>query len=296
MSVTYSLHGNLPNAIEKVYNVFPGRYEFMYPCDERDNCEPYKVTLSPGKYQIELWGANGGYVIYDGCSCKNKVVYGGLGGYTAATIKLETTKTFYLFIGAGGHDFPYEYAFDSYNGGGYSQEASGGGGGTDLLLSDQYTNSIDVLKTRILIAGGGGGSDCNGYGGAGGGLIGGNATNGGKGGTQSAGGAGGIPGDLWHGAHGNAYSSAGGGGGLYGGGFGTSKDGCGNGGGGGSSYASKDFTDVILLHGDDNNILYPIHFQKGVNGAARITIISPASQCHSNSFSFIKFSYLFIIL
>ena len=296
MSLTYSLYGTLSDAVEKVFKPYPGVYEFKYPCTSRKECIPYEVKLSPGNYKIELWGANGGQMVWDGCTCNNNVVYGGLGGYTSAKLRVRNPKTYYLFIGGGGHDYPYSNNFNAFNGGGYSVGAAGGGGSTDIRESDEYSDNKEILKTRILIAGGGGGSDCNGVGGAGGGLIGGNATNGGKGGTQSEGGSGGIPGNLWHGAFGNYQSSAGGGGGYYGGGYGTSNENCGNGGGGGSSYASKDFDDVLLYHGDEV-IPYPTLFEKGVNGAARISKISRITCCiYTISNNLFRFSYIFVII
>ena len=184
MSVTYSLNVENQDASEQVFTPYQGVYEFKYPCTSRENCVPYKVSLSQGKYRIELWRSNGGQIVYNGCTCKNKVIYGGKGGYTTAILNVKKYTTYYVFIGGGGHDYPYQSHFFSYNGGGYAVWATGGGGSTDLRKSPEYGDTEEILKNRILIAGGGGGSDCNGIGGAGGGLIGGNATYGGTGGTH----------------------------------------------------------------------------------------------------------------
>jgi hypothetical protein len=267
------LHHEIPDAESKYRKAEVISYVFNYPCSSLETCFPYEVSLKRGRYIIELWGANGGNMMWHGCSCLNKLVYGGKGGYTSGVLTVSKPTTVYLYIGASGHNFPPDNGYvNSYNGGGYGTHATGGGGSTDVRLVPGEAGSDSSIKSRILIAGGGGGSDCGGRGGPGGGLIGGNATSGGTGGTQTSGGIGGINGKLWQGAYGEYQSSAGGGGGYYGGGFGTSSIDCGNGGGGGSSFASPLFSEVVMLNGNDTLIPWPSSLGREniINGAARI--------------------------
>ena len=223
-----------------------GRYqEFTVPAD--------------GEYDIELWGAQGG-VIWSG----------GKGAYTKGTIYLKKGTKIYLYV--GGNTIS---ATPGWNGGGEGGSNSGedrrlgygGGGATDIRLEKTSVltawNDFDSLKSRIMVAAGGGGDAqryytaqsgyySNGYGGAGGGLIGYNGTVGtsagswqvpgniGIGSTQSMGGYP-LSSHVATSMSGFGYSKstidtgAGGGGGYYGGG--SSHLG-GAGGAGGSSYIS----------------------------------------------------------
>ena len=125
---------------------------YPYPCpDNNITCHPLTITLDPGSWFIELWGAgasNGG-------------------GYTAGILPLYHKLTVYAYL--GGQEMPTgdNAGYGGYNGGGDAclyQSGSASGGGA----------------TRIIVAGGGGGSDnCfkweysaddDGSGGAGGGL------------------------------------------------------------------------------------------------------------------------------
>ena len=217
---------------------------------------PYTVTLDPGYYKIELWGASGGG-------------YGGKGGYTSAKIRIETSTTYYLYIGGQGGVSTNSNATGGCNGGGhgyhgndeiYNRENAGGGGATDIRTIQNDLNS------RILIAAGGGGSGIAFAGGDAGGEIGYNGigwinnniwTNG-TGATQTEGGIGGYyfteevgaeNGSLGFGGQGIGidFSGGGGGAGLYGGGGAYE-----SGGGGGSSYINPDkFIDGILKSGRD---------------------------------------------
>lgn len=207
------------------------------------------VTLNPGSYQVELWGANGG----DGSQGT-----GGKGGYSTGTLTVTSPTTYYIYVGGKGSTASSSTP-GGWNGGGsclgtYSSGYNGGtgGGGTDIRTSENTT-----YADRIIVAGGGGGgtgySTYTGNGGNGGGLTGENgtssrgATYAGGGGSQTAGGAnatGGIssyslPGSL--GVGGNYTGTLGGtagGGGYYGGGSGH----WGGAGGGGSSYIGPEIT------------------------------------------------------
>lgn len=156
----------------------------------------YTVPVT-GYYQLEVWGAEGGYRTSD--------TYSGKGGYSTGEIYLTKGTVLYIYVGGNGTNH------NGYNGGGLSgcTAANGcgttiyGGGGTDIRINSQS------LYARVIVAGGGGsvGGATN-LGGAGGGTTGGYAGNAdgtggyydevcgtnaiycGQGGTQTAGGAG----------------------------------------------------------------------------------------------------------
>lgn len=189
------------------------------------------VTLNPGRYKLECWGAQGGY--------RSSSSYGGLGGYSVGEISLEKQTTLYVYVGGSGNTGKTNGGF---NGGGKRSTYNGGGGATDIRVG------TDSLYARVIVAGGGGSDGATNKNGMyGGGETGGTATqnygSGGGGGTQTAGGTGGNsnPGTFGQGGEGKAASNGfagAGGGGWYGGG-GSYPDGSGDddrGGGGGSGF------------------------------------------------------------
>ena len=220
---------------------------------EKNSSIPYSITLDPGHYKIELWGASGG-------NTKGGEGKAGKGGYAQAEIFLNETKTYFLYIGGqGGESYDNLAAIGGCNGGGNgffgtnqtNHDGNGGGGGATDIRTNQDLNS------RILVASGGGGSGIGFPGGDGGateGFLGGGWYNtyegwnetytGGTGGTQYQGGNGGIfkdnnnlnfapNGTLGYGGsgHGIQFHGGGGGGGYYGGGGSFE-----SGGGGGSGF------------------------------------------------------------
>lgn len=189
------------------------------------------VTLKPGRYKLECWGAQGGY--------RGSASYGGLGGYSVGEISLEKQATLYVYVGGSGNTGKTNGGF---NGGGARATYNGGGGATDIRVG------TDSLYARVIVAGGGGSDGATNKNGMyGGGETGGSSTqsygSGGGGGTQTAGGTGGSgnAGTFGQGGEGKAASSGyagAGGGGWYGGG-GSYPDGSGDddrGGGGGSGF------------------------------------------------------------
>ena len=196
---------------------------------------------------------------------------GGKGGRVQGILNVTPNQTLYLFVGA----YPTKNSPEFYN------------------ASDIRTSNADfsISENRIVVAGGGGNSgrgsntadvSC-GNGGAGGGLIGGTGgiiyqSNGGAGGTQSAGGAGGRStgsyplqghdGRKGYGGYGGynnlttAYYGGTGGAGWYGGGGGSmqSYNAYYNaGGGGGSSYTDASLcSDVVHTQGYNNGAGYVI--------------------------------------
>lgn len=189
------------------------------------------VTLKPGRYKLECWGAQGGY--------RSSSSYGGLGGYSVGEISLDKKTDIFVYVGGSGNTGK---ANGGFNGGGKRATYPGGGGATDIRIG------TDSLYARVIVAGGGGSDGATNKNGMyGGGETGGTATqnygSGGGGGTQTAGGTGGSgnAGTFGQGGEGkaasNGYAGAGGGG-WYGGG-GSYPDGSGDddrGGGGGSGF------------------------------------------------------------
>lgn len=185
-----------------------------------------QVTLQPGLYKLEVWGAQGGCF---SSSTINK------GGYSVGYLNLTNATNAYVHTGGQPASITSGSAGTvnpgGYNGGGSAQTVSysstttygqGGGGGTDIRL---VSNS---LYNRVIVAGGGAGASdaSSSYKVHGGGTTGGNGS-GSFGGTQTTGGSSNTLGTFGQGA--NAvpsstnykYAASGGGGGWYGGGSST---------------------------------------------------------------------------
>lgn len=110
------------------------------------------VTLEPGKYVLECWGAQGGY--------RSNSSYGGKGGYSTGTLTLTQKTTIYIYVGGSGNSVTS--ASNSiypggFNGGGYRYNYKGGGGATDIRIGSAS------LYARIIVAGGGGSDGSSGY-------------------------------------------------------------------------------------------------------------------------------------
>ena len=133
------------------------RYVFQKP-------GKYNVTLPPGYYRFEAWGAQGG----KGCVNGTHKAEGGRGAYVSGYISFKTPTTFFCFVGGTGGDGSKEKstrAYGGYNGGGRGgadtndDEGSGGGGGaSDIRTIDNDLNNETSLKSRIIVAAGGSGS------------------------------------------------------------------------------------------------------------------------------------------
>lgn len=240
------------------------------------NC-PYsgsaiQITLPKGTYKLECWGAQGG------TSTKNSLGVGGLGGYAAGTLTLNTNTILYLLSGGQGSSTTNTNAQQGggFNGGGHGTTTSttypctGGGGASDIRIGQ------NSLYARVIVAGGGGGGfyfNKSNYaeGGRGGGTDGsqghhlGSSTSytSGVGGSQTSPGTSYFGtsvasstrtdgGGFGYGANAltNASYSIGGGGGWYGGGSARRA-----GGGGGSGYvynssSSANYPSGCLLNSD----------------------------------------------
>ena len=104
------------------------------------------VTLAPGNYRLEVWGAQGG----DGRSYSNSSYfsYGGNGGYSKGEINLSTQTTIYIYVGGKGGRISTNTvssgstALGGYNGGGSGLRygMSGGGGATHIAT---YSGTLE---------------------------------------------------------------------------------------------------------------------------------------------------------
>lgn len=132
-----------------------------------------EVTLPPGRYKLQCWGAQGGNSgSYSGTGSK--------GGYSEGEITLTEVTTLYIFVGGkGGNGSSTSLVNGGWNGGGGSVGRSSynsgntygisypacGGGATDIALvtsgmsySGGRTNrSAASLLSRFIVAGGGAG-------------------------------------------------------------------------------------------------------------------------------------------
>ncbi len=132
------------------------------------------VTLVPGRYRFEVWGAQGGY--------RSSSSYGGLGGYSLGELTVQDAAiAAFVLVGGSGNTGGTGGGF---NGGGQRGSHNGGGGATDIRLL------INDLLHRVIVAGGGGSDGASDKaGGYGGGESGQSRTDnygtGGYGGTQT---------------------------------------------------------------------------------------------------------------
>uniref|UniRef100_UPI00203E58D0 glycine-rich protein n=1 Tax=Odoribacter lunatus TaxID=2941335 RepID=UPI00203E58D0 len=125
------------------------------------------ITLVPGEYVMECYGAEGGR------GRTNWVLdeYGGNGAYTKGTILLSSSQLFYAYVGGKGYDSgtngKYTGADGGWNGGGAGgndknkdtkpEPGAGGGGASDIRLEGGSWSGTTSLRSRIMVAAGGGG-------------------------------------------------------------------------------------------------------------------------------------------
>lgn len=110
------------------------------------------TTLTPGRYKLECWGAQGGNGYYSDSSISRTASFG---GYSTGIINLNKPTTIYVYVGGAGTKYSTN-ASGGFNGGGACYSSNGrymnsGGGGTDIRVKD------DSLYSRVIVAGGGGG-------------------------------------------------------------------------------------------------------------------------------------------
>ena len=263
-----------------------------YQCTDFSSCPSTTLTLYPGSYKIECWGATGGRATFSNEQDQSKAIPG-KGGYANGTLTIYSKIQAFAHIGGKGQWNPNKAMPGGNNGGGpgYYEERNenefldypSGGGATDLRLIK------DDLKNRLIVAGGGG---SHGYyrrktletimyigaGGSGGGET---AENGFDSSYGSYAGSGGTNLDGFKFGSG---ATRGGGGGWYGGELGLG--GCGCGGGSGFVYHSKVsikdgfnlpekymMKDTQLIRGSDEIPLVAPNFLRDENGVMKITIL-----------------------
>ena len=242
------------------------------------------TTLPACTFRLEVWGAQGG-------SAQDGNSIGGLGGYSAGTLTLDTITDLFVVVGGQSGDIS-----GGFNGGGngsshdWERVGTAGGGATHMsLISGTLSNIVD--DSILIVAGGGGGASGDPHdardGGAGGGdsglpgQVGFNGEISAGGGTQTEGGVAGFWGSGWgvaspgsRGLGGDAggveSTSGGGGGGWYGGGGGMWGSG-----GGGSGFISPILTNSETIPGNQSmpNPLGGTMIGNPNNGFARITPI-----------------------
>lgn len=256
------------------------------------------ITLPPGTYVLECWGAQGGASSYHGTQ-------GGLGGYSKGTYTISSATTLYLNVGGQGNTGSYGVyggwnggggVTDKYNYGGSGNHLGSGGGATDISTVAgtcsldsyyRYVRTAESYNGRIIVAGGGGGAEGL-AGTGGGGTTGVSDSYGSYGGSQSSAGAinyGASSSDNWvdmyAGGLGYGVSTSGGhishamgscgGGGYYGGGAygynGEEAHGY-----GGSGYVSS------ILSGPSMN-----EAQRSGHGYIRITVSSVNNWAYTTS-------------
>lgn len=121
------------------------------------------VTLPPGTYQFQCWGAQGGS---NGTNSSYGITAqaGGKGGYSVGQLTVSQATGVRVYVGGAGSS-----TSGGYNGGGSTTGTSqynasnelgyskmgGGGGATDIRLSD------GSLYSRMIVAGGGSGGAMN---------------------------------------------------------------------------------------------------------------------------------------
>lgn len=107
------------------------------------------ATLTPGRYKLECWGAEGG----NGTDSPNT---NGKGGYSVGVLTLSQTLNIFIYAGGAGIATPSASGWTITNGGGwtrsYNKSVGSGGGGSDIRIGQ------DSLYSRVIVAGGGGGS------------------------------------------------------------------------------------------------------------------------------------------
>ena len=222
----------------------------------------YQTFIAPdnGDYIIELWGAQGNHA-------NRGRSYGGYGAYTYGIINLSKEQKLYVYVGEHRNDRTASWnagttggaSSDTTNGG--AANGYGGGGATDVRLVAGTWNTLDSLKSRIMVAAGGGGASDYAYpadGGAAGALTGydgfngkyptvgipnvtptgGTQTKGGTGTVISASGTAGTAGGFGTGGNSGANWGSGGGAGYWNGGGGGHTSNSVDSGAGGSSYIS----------------------------------------------------------
>lgn len=145
MTVTYTPVSNPEKVVTRTVTFISTSYTYDY------NGSYYTFSAPVnGNYKIELWGANGN---------SSGDYTGGTGAYTSGNIDLLAGEKVYVYVGGEGNGDN-----GGYNGGGSltlnqsTQNGAAGGGATDIRLKNGNWDSVDGLRSRIMVAAGGAGA------------------------------------------------------------------------------------------------------------------------------------------
>lgn len=145
MTITYMAKGDPSHMVIRTVNFIDSTYNYSF------NGSSYVFTAPvSGTYKLESWGANGGSILTN---------QGGIGAYTSGLITLSKDEKLYVYVGGMGTGDN-----GGYNGGGSittgqsSQGGTTGGGATDIRLTGGAWDSMEGLRSRIMVAAGGGGA------------------------------------------------------------------------------------------------------------------------------------------
>ena len=145
---------------------------------EYDVCEPYAITLKPGKYQFDCFGGSSAY--------SDSASLNGYGAHVSGIISLFSPKIFYIYVGGqgstyffnqkgklspGGYNGGGNGGYGAYNGNNYRQSGCGGGGATDIRTIGGKWNDPSSLASRLIVAGAAGGWNVHGIKGGNGGAL-----------------------------------------------------------------------------------------------------------------------------
>lgn len=145
MTITYQSVSDSEKKVTRTVNFINTSYDYKVNNSFYEFSAP--VT---GLYKIEAWGASG---VDSGDNL------GGTGAFTSGLIDLKVNDKIYVYVGSTGNSDN-----GGYNGGGsitLNQSEYGGasgGGATDIRLKSGSWDSVDGLRSRIMVASGGAGA------------------------------------------------------------------------------------------------------------------------------------------
>ena len=164
--LTTSINGAKKEIISEGAATSQGKKDFDYTGNAQD------ITLTPGNYKLEVWGASGA-----GGAQSDTPAPGGKGGYSYGILKINTNTAVYTYVGGQGNVSSSTSTSNNtsnaiaggWNGGagllsGRSDTMYKGsaGGATDIslygTLNSTDWNNTNHLYSRIIVAGGGGSS------------------------------------------------------------------------------------------------------------------------------------------
>ena len=135
----FEVWDNLDSTFSQNVTIKGNSLIFDYACGNETICSPYFLVLPKGKFQLEVWGAQGGFNLQKNVPAKG-------GGYSKGILINRRATLAYIFVGGKGQE-----SKGGYNGGGSvispTRIGGGGGGATDIRIGGE------TLYHRILVAG-----------------------------------------------------------------------------------------------------------------------------------------------